>query len=159
MKADIKTRFKQFVPITGPDECWIWTGAKSPQGYGQIRHNGRACNAHRVSWELANDKQIPAGMFACHSCDCRLCVNPSHIFIGTPKDNIADMMQKGRHGKMPATYRGERTGQAKFTDDQVRQIKRELANGYRNQSAIARRFGVHTSTIGKIASGRNWAWL
>lgn len=81
------------VPEAG---CWLWTA--SLQGsYGQIGADGGGgiLLAHRVSYELYVGP-IPHGMQVCHRCDIPICVNPSHLFIGTQRDNVLDMFKKGR---------------------------------------------------------------
>lgn len=74
--------------------CWLWKGSVS-QGYGATYFRGHLTRAHRASWIMANG-EIPKGKIACHKCDVPLCVNPDHIFIGTHKDNMQDMISKGR---------------------------------------------------------------
>ena len=78
-----------------PGGCWAWKAAVRSSGYGAFRYLGRHDVAHRVSWMLTNgDDSIPAGMFVRHRCDVRLCVRPSHLFLGTARDNNVDMVGK-----------------------------------------------------------------
>lgn len=87
-------RFWKYVEKTSA--CWLWTGAKIPNGYGHITVNRRSLKAHRLSWEL-HYGLVPTGMFVCHRCDVKACVRPEHLFIGTNRDNQLDAVAKGRH--------------------------------------------------------------
>ncbi len=91
-------RFWNFVDYSAlsPAGCWIWCGGKLRGNYGAFHVNGATRRAHRFSYELKFGT-IPKGMFVCHRCDCPLCVNPNHLFVGTPKDNMLDKVNKNRH--------------------------------------------------------------
>lgn len=78
------------------DGCWLWTASTFNDGYGKFKFDGKNRRAHRMSWLLTNG-EIPEDMVVMHSCDIPLCVNPSHLSLGTPKANTHDMIEKNRH--------------------------------------------------------------
>lgn len=89
----------------GPGACWTWQMGRTLFGYGRVKVAGLGeRKAHRYVWELTNGP-IPHGMLILHRCDVPPCVNPSHLFLGTHADNMADMHAKGRH----PSYWGLRT--------------------------------------------------
>lgn len=159
--------FWRKVNKVAPDDCWLWTASDKGNGYGQFGVAGRIDFAHRVSWKIHNG-DIPAGMCVLHRCDNPRCVNPSHLFLGTKADNVADMIAKGRQARgnrtgarvHPETVaRGERSGAAKLTERDIRRIKERYAKGDITQQELARQYGVHQSNISVIVSGKAWKHL
>lgn len=126
--------------------CWLWAQAPQPSGYGRVRIQGRSVFTHRLSWEV-HYGAIPPGMFVCHRCDTPICVNPNHLFLGTPADNSADRDRKRRQAF------GSRISAARLTEADVIQIRSTQGMTY---SAMARQFGVCKSTIGQIRRNQNW---
>lgn len=127
-----------------PDGCWTWQGCRvGRNGYGQIMLDAQSRKldyAHRVAWALANGP-IPDGMVVCHRCDNPRCVNPSHLFLGSQRENIHDAVRKGRW-----TVR-------KLSDDDVEAIRALAASGTLHRD-IARAFHVARNTISSIVSRR-----
>ncbi len=142
------------IAIAGPDECWLWTAGKSDDGYGSVKARGKTRRAHREAYDAENGIGSAAGLVIRHKCDVRACVNPSHLLIGTRADNSRDMVERGRQ----VCQKGEVNGRAKLTDADVRTIRSEYVPGSRThgQRAIAGRFGVAVSIIGRI--GRREIW-
>lgn len=132
--------------------CWEWT--KSFQGnlrnVGQIRVNGKTRKASRLSYEI-NVGAIPVGLCVLHRCDNPKCINPDHLFIGTHKDNVQDMIAK-RRGLV-----GHKNGASVLTDDNVREI-RNLA-GYFSDRCIADKFDISPITVFDIRHKRTWGHL
>jgi hypothetical protein len=158
---DTEQAFWHFVNKT--EACWIWTGSTTPKGYGRIKLRGKTFRAHRLSWMLHNGN-IPNSMLVCHQCDNPLCVNPEHLFLGTPDDNMKDMVAKGRQAKADthlsrtkpsALRRGENHGRAKLSEHDVRTIRSLSAQGL-PALQIAKRYGVSSSTIDRILKRETW---
>ncbi len=137
-----------------PDGCWLWTAGRNNKGYGLIRWRGRNCLAHRISWELANGP-FPAELQVLHRCDVPLCIRPDHLFLGTVRDNVRDMMAKGRN----RARAGESAAHSKLTGNQVRELRARFACGETNYSQLARAYGIDRGNVRKIVLGINWRHL
>lgn len=87
-----------------PNACWEWTGALRDDGYGVFKSGRATKRAHVFSFERHYKRQVSEGLFVCHKCDNRRCVNPAHLFQGTHQDNMADMASKGRAAKTGKVY-------------------------------------------------------
>lgn len=151
------------IPISG---CWLWTSSIMANGYGQIGYKGKNAYAHRVSWILHNGP-IDNGEFVLHRCDVRCCVNPSHLFLGSSKDNMRDMISKGRQnfnwkkGKPPnnkgkrSSIAREKHGMAKLTENDVAEIRRRYSLG-ETQKSLGVEYGVIQPHISRIVRNENW---
>lgn len=133
--------------------CWLWAGAKRGSGYGNFRLGRKISEAaHRVSWVI-HFGHIPEGLCVLHRCDVRLCVNPAHLFLGTRQDNTNDMHQKGRG--YCGSHSGVHNGNAKLTEQQVREIREKRASGIETRFLVAE-YGMARTTIQQIVSKRIW---
>lgn len=142
-------RFWSRVDIRGDAECWLWTAGTKNAGYGYFALPGKKLVlSHRLSFQLANGVELDSEKHVCHRCDRPSCVNPSHLFVGTHKQNMDD-----RDSKMRQPY-GEKNGQARLTESQVLEI-REIGRSI-PQTAVAKKFGISRAAVGDILSGRRW---
>ena len=128
----------QPVPEAG---CWLWEGNMHSKGYGSFEFMRKTQSAHRVSW-LIHFGDIPDKLYVLHKCDTRCCVNPNHLFLGTPKDNTQDMIRKKRFW-------------CKLTDEQVLAIRADP----RSQCTIAREYNIGQSTVSNIKRREQWSHL
>lgn len=151
----------------GENACWTWTSSRHGGGYGLFAVDNVTRRAHRIAWALANG-HVPDGIFVCHRCDNPPCVNPSHLFLGTPADNCHDMDTKGRRAlflgdnngmrRHPEKIsRGEAHGHAALTEADVVEIFRMYVVDGATKAAIGREFGVSRSAVYRIIDRRNWA--
>jgi hypothetical protein len=137
---EVELRFWDKVDIG--DSCWLWTGSLNHSGYGLFRFRGQSRVASRVSWILSNG-EIPKGIFVCHKCDNPRCVRPSHLFLGTHRENIDDMMLKGRAQKA----RGETASSSKFSNEQTEEIRNMYKSSGLTMRALGKLFSVNSGTI------------
>jgi hypothetical protein len=137
-------------------ECLLWERGKTSAGYGAKYRAGKQILAHRAAWEDANKTSIPKGMFVLHRCDNRLCINSSHLFIGTQLDNIRDMISKGRAVRKGC--KGHSNGKSIFTEHQVKTMRQLFRNGVRICD-IHRQFGGAYQSVWLIVKAKNWSHL
>jgi hypothetical protein len=147
-KEITKERIESKVERIPEAGCWIWIGATTVRGYGQIESHNRKYYAHRASYQ-AFIGEIPKGMHVCHACDNVYCVNPAHLFLGTQKQNLQDMAKKGR------STIGERNAMAKLTEEDVKDIKYLISTGL-SDADISVEFCVSRQTINNIRNGKVW---
>lgn len=150
-------------------ECWTWRAGFNPAGYGKFKlsYDGKSHTvpSHRVSFMLSNGS-IPTGMVVCHKCDNPKCVNPSHLWLGTPAENMVDKVEKGRQarghslsmaiaGKIKNQVRGTRCHSAILNERNIIEIREMIFAGM-TQREVARMFGVSFQTICNIVNRKSW---
>lgn len=131
--------------------CLLWTGYDSGGRYGLVGHDSRYTRAHRAAYELAKGP-IPAGMHVLHKCDVTWCVNPTHLFLGTHKENMQDRHRKGRYATVA---RGENGGNSVLSSQDVHFIRESGLP----RAELAARLGVNVSTVDRIKKRETWAHL
>jgi hypothetical protein len=121
--------------------CWVCTSHARSDGYPCVMRNGKLSRISRFTFENAYG-EIPAGLYVCHTCDNRACINPEHLFLGTPEDNSQDAARKLRLGK-------------KLNPLKIQQIRNLFFVGIR-QRVIAVQFGVSQSMVSFIVLRKKW---
>jgi hypothetical protein len=132
-------------PATG---CWTWRGSIGDEGYGNFWLCGKVLKAHRLAYELAVGA-VGRGLLVCHHCDNPACVRPDHLFLGSVLANNIDKMTKGRHRAL----RGAEHPSSIVTPT----IARVVLTAAGSQRAIAERFGISRTVVGRIKRGEHWA--
>ena len=150
-RTDPKFRFQGKFEIIPESGCWIWMGATRSTNYGSFRDDSfkgsKNVSAHRASYEIYVGK-IPDGMLVLHRCDVPLCVNPSHLFLGTHLSNAKDRNAKGRE----AHQRGEEQGAAKLTWEKVEKLRKDN----RTYAVLSKEYGICIANISKIKNNKGW---
>jgi len=147
----VAARFWSHVHKREAGECWLWSGGQIKR-YGQTKVDGKSIGAHRLSWIIANNADIPVGICVCHSCDVTACVNPAHLFLGTTQENTKDRDIKGRH----RVVFGDKHYAAKLTTNDVVKIKALFAKGGISRRKIAKQYGVAHTVINHVINGSAW---
>lgn len=109
--------------------CWLWTGPLAVNGYGQTNYNGRSRVIHRQMWELIHGVKLDRWQYVCHKCDVKRCINPAHLWIGSPQQNSIDSAAKMRHKEARKDYCmrghplfGDNVRMAKQKGDGIRRV-------------------------------------
>ncbi|HEU4805428.1 MAG TPA: HNH endonuclease signature motif containing protein [Nitrobacter sp.] len=134
-----------------PDSgCWEWHETRTAKGYGVIRHKGKTMAAHRSAYATFIGP-LSDGMQINHKCDNPPCINPAHLYQGTQRDNVADMIARGRIDRKGVNCNGLR----KLDEAMVRQIR---ASHMSTRKAAAL-FGVSQHTISDVRTGKSWGHI
>lgn len=137
-----ETRF--WAKVKKTKTCWLWTAFKNKAGYGQFGFDRGLVLSHRFSWAIHRG-QVPAGLFVLHKCDNPPCVRPSHLFLGNNRDNMDDMLKKGRSGR----------GRAKLTMSEALEVRRLAYSGLLSR-VIATAYGVSQPNVSSIKNCKSW---
>jgi hypothetical protein len=133
--------------------CWIWTGAATIAGYGQIRVERRNVYVHREAARVFLGADI-TGRVVCHRCDTPRCFNPDHLFVGDHADNVADKCAKRRQAW------GATNGHAKLTEADIRRIRRISEGAPRGTTIrLAREYGVSRGHMSMIVNRLTWKYV
>ncbi len=141
----LRDAFDRYADVGGPSDCWEWTGTITSDGYGRAQCAKEKWSAHRLSYHIFRGP-IPNGLFICHTCDNKKCVNPSHLYAGTAQDNSNDAVERGLQP------RGIDMHNSVLTPKDVREIR----CSEKSSRALAKQFSVSQATIMKVLTGRTW---
>ena len=156
-------RFMSKVKVDDSTGCWEWQRGKCKDGYGFFYANKRQQKAHRVSYQIFV-QPIGDGMFICHTCDNPGCVNPCHLFQGTPKDNTQDMVNKKRFDR-----KGSKNPRAKLSNEEAAiaaeflkrfpPTKKSNSVAFGSVTFLANWFGVYKTAISEIGRRKSWTHI
>lgn len=127
--------------------CLEWTGSLSTTGYPITSINYKTCRVARLLWERANGPLTP-DIYLCHKCDNPKCIELSHLFEGTAKENMQDAIDKGR------IARGSRLPQTKIDASDVIEIRRLLKT--QTSTHVSSLYGISPRHCRAIGSRDMW---
>lgn len=155
--------------------CWEWQDGTDEKGYGKISYKNYPELAHRMVLSLVLGKVLSPKELACHTCDNPKCCNPSHLFLGTHKDNTQDMLKKKRHyafthpekarehGLKQKAYlpkfEGSKHPKSKLTENDVKYIRANYKPHKVTLKELAKKFDVDLTTVSDIVRRKTWTHI
>ena len=156
-QASIARRLLKYSTDQDQNGCIHWIGHSDKNGYGMLEvtfENGKKLmRSHRLAYEQKNGP-ILDGLWVLHKCDKPTCINPNHLFLGTPKDNVQDMMSKKRNKCGKLGLPGEKNPKAKLTVDQVKAMR--LHSNYIKPKDLAILYSMSVPNVRKIINHVYW---
>ena len=150
-KSTVAERWKKYVHRRQDHQCWPWTGSKAVRGgYGQLNDRKKLLKAHRLAWEL-HFGPIPEELLVRHMCHNPECCNPTHLLLGTDKDNSQDAVRAKRN-VLPPLRKGEECYQTPFTKEDIIKIRSSPLTGVE----LAKLHNVSRSAISQIRKRKVW---
>ena len=143
MESHERRAFWEKVDRKSIEECWLWKGSVTTNGYGQITYRCKTYRAHRFMYEMIHGDIGSVEIHVCHKCDNKLCVNLSHLFLGTYQDNMTDKVIKKRQSST-------------LSEDNIKELVETYNTGMTTQKRLAKRYGITQSQVSRILSGIHW---
>lgn len=156
-RRPLRERFEEKFVRGASNECWEFMGARDGSGYGSIGDGrGGVIGTHRLSYETYRGP-IPSGKLIMHTCDNPPCVNPSHLEIGTFRENAIDCASKNRFGPRFGTN----NARAILSEKDIHFIRNKFKKRHKEfgARALARKFGTSPSAIHDVLKGRSWTHI
>lgn len=144
--CSIKCRL--FLGVKKEGDCWIWQGSTVAGNYGKVRISGITHSTHKASY-LIFKGEIPDGLWVCHSCDVKKCINPDHLFLGSPAENRRDAYLKNRIKYCI----GENNHFSRLSDIQAEEIRLLKSEGF-TYERLSRIFNMSVTNLFKIVKNQ-----
>lgn len=144
-------RMEKFIDrSTSATGCWLWTGATTRGGYGNYAIHRVAHRVPRIMLSEYLGLDLRGPWIARHTCDNPPCCNPDHLVAGTQKQNVDDMINRGRGA------RGE--SYSKLKEAQVLEIRDRASSGESSRSIMVD-YPVSYEQIRRVVTRKTWSWL
>lgn len=154
-KRPIEERISEKFTINNESGCWEWTSNLCARGrYGAIIFKSKTKTASRFIYEMFVE-EIPKGLLVCHCCDNTKCINPDHLYLGTTKQNMRDITERGRW----PMRKGSSSCLSKLTEKDVLEIRRKYIPWRYGFNQLGKEYGVDGSNISMIVNRKTWTHI
>lgn len=143
MRKTLLERFEEKTLLIPFSTCHWWDGAPDRNGYGRISVGSVNYSAHRMAYKIYKG-EIPENMIVCHTCDNPMCVNPDHLWLGTNRENLQDMVKKGRTGERGRKFNRNKAATIRFLSESF------------STKEIAAFYSVKPRAIRNIINRKTW---